>query len=70
MLRVRRPDLPRAFKTPGYPLTPLLFIGGNLWILYSLVAGGAREALIGVGIVLTGLPAYAYFKRTKQLAPA
>ena len=70
VLRVRRPDLPRAFKTPGYPLTPLLFIGGNLWILYSLVAGGAREALIGVGIVLTGLPAYAYFKRTKQLAPA
>ena len=38
VLRIRRPDLPRAFKTPGYPFTPLLFIAGNVWILYNLVA--------------------------------
>jgi APA family basic amino acid/polyamine antiporter len=68
VLRIRRPDLPRAFKTPGYPLTPLVFIVGNLWILYNLVSGGAREALIGLAIVLSGLPAFAYFKRTKQIA--
>ena len=67
VLRVRRPDLPRAFKTPGYPLTPLLFIVGNGWVLYSLVASGAREAIIGGVIVLSGLPAYLYFKRTKRI---
>ncbi len=70
VLRVRRPDLPRAFKTPGYPVTPLLFIAGNGWVLVSLVSGGAREALIGGGIVLSGVPAYLYFKRSKRLAAA
>lgn len=70
VLRVRRPDLPRAFKTPGYPVTPLLFMAGNLWVLYSLVASGAREALIGGAIVLSGVPAYAYFKRTRRLGGA
>ncbi len=69
VLRVKRPDLPRAFKTPGYPLTPLLFIVGNGWVLYSLVAFGPRMALIGFGIVLSGVPAYLYFKRTKRPSP-
>jgi len=67
VLRIRRPDLPRAFKTPGYPFTPLLFIAGNVWILYNLVTGRPKESLIGAGIVLSGLPAFAYFKRTKQI---
>ena len=65
VLRVRRADLPRAFRTPGYPLTPLVFIVGNGWVLYSLVASGAREALIGAAIVLSGAPAYLYFQRRK-----
>jgi len=63
VLRVRRPDLPRAWKTPGYPVTPLVFIAGNAWVLYSLVASGAKEALIGTAIVLSGAPAFLYFKR-------
>ncbi len=73
VLRVRRPDLPRAWKTPGYPLTPLLFIAGNVWVLYNLVASGpegARQALVGGAIVLSGVPAFAYFRRSKRLGPA
>jgi APA family basic amino acid/polyamine antiporter len=69
VLRVRRPDLPRPFKTPGYPVTPILFIAGNVWVLYNLVAGGAREALIGTAIVLSGVPAFLYFRRAKRLTP-
>lgn len=67
VLRIRRPDLPRPFKTPGYPVTPILFIVGNAWVLYNLVAGGAREALIGTAIVLSGVPAFLYFRRAKRL---
>jgi APA family basic amino acid/polyamine antiporter len=68
VLRVRRPDLPRPWKTPGYPLTPLVFIVGNGWVLFSLVASGAREALIGCAIVLSGVPAYLYFSRARAKA--
>ncbi len=36
ILRRREPDLPRAFKVPGYPVTPVLAIGACLYILSSL----------------------------------
>jgi basic amino acid/polyamine antiporter, APA family len=67
VLRVRRPDLPRAWKTPGYPLTPIVFIVGNVWVLYRLIASGAREALIGGVIVLSGVPAYLWFRRSGRI---
>jgi basic amino acid/polyamine antiporter, APA family len=64
VLRVRKPELDRPFKTPGYPITPLLFVLGNGWVLANLFASGAKSAFIGLGIVLTGLPAYLLFRRT------
>src|SRR5213078_1091766 len=36
ILRRREPDLPRAFKVPGYPVTPVLAIVACLYILSSL----------------------------------
>jgi APA family basic amino acid/polyamine antiporter len=64
ILRMRRPELDRPFKTPGYPITPLLFVLGNGWVLANLFASGAKSAFIGLGIVLTGVPAYLLFRRT------
>ena len=36
VLRRRSPDLPRSFKVPLYPVTPLLSVAGALWIITSL----------------------------------
>ena len=36
ILRRREPDLPRAFKVPGYPVTPILSIVACAYILSSL----------------------------------
>jgi len=36
VLRRREPDLPRSFKVPLYPVTPILAIAGSLWIVYNL----------------------------------
>jgi len=36
ILRVREPDLPRAFKIPGYPVTPVLSVLACGYILASL----------------------------------
>jgi len=38
VLRRRAPDLPRGFKVPGYPVTPILSILGCLWIIKDLRA--------------------------------
>ncbi|OBK40168.1 amino acid permease [Mycobacterium sp. 1165196.3] len=36
VLRVREPDLPRGFKVPGYPVTPVLSVAACGYILASL----------------------------------
>ena len=36
ILRVREPDLPRSFKVPLYPVTPILSVLACLWILSGL----------------------------------
>ena len=38
VLRRRSPDLPRGFKVPGYPVTPILSIAGCIWIIQDLRA--------------------------------
>jgi basic amino acid/polyamine antiporter, APA family len=62
VLRVRCPQGARPFRVPGYPLVPALFVVVNAWVLWSVLARGALEALVGVGIVATGIPAYAAFR--------
>jgi basic amino acid/polyamine antiporter, APA family len=65
VLRRRRPDLPRPFRVPGYPWTPALFIAAAGAVVVNTVIARPVQALIGLGIVATGLPAYfawrAYF---------
>ena len=36
VLRRTAPDLPRGFKVPGYPVTPILSVLGCLWIIQDL----------------------------------
>ena len=36
VLRIQEPDLPRGFRVPGYPVTPLLSIAACAYILFSL----------------------------------
>jgi APA family basic amino acid/polyamine antiporter len=65
VLRVRRPAVERVFRVPGYPWVPLLFIAVNVWMLWSVLTyadSSPREALFGLAIVATGVPAYAAFR--------
>ncbi len=36
VLRVRKPDLPRAFRTPWVPLIPIIGILFSVWLLSEL----------------------------------
>jgi APA family basic amino acid/polyamine antiporter len=38
VLRSTHPELPRGFKVPLYPVTPLLAIAGCVWIVFKLRA--------------------------------
>jgi len=58
VLRRRRPDAPRPFRVPGYPVTPTLFIAAAAAIVLNTVFARPQQALAGLGIVLSGTPAY------------
>jgi APA family basic amino acid/polyamine antiporter len=56
VLRQREPGRPRPFKVPLYPLTPLIFFAAALFMLYSSVRYAGSGALVGVAVMLAGIP--------------
>ncbi len=63
VLRRQRPDAPRPFRVPGYPVTPALFIAAAAAIVMNTIVARPVQAMIGLGIVATGVPAYFVWKR-------
>ena len=57
-LRYTEPDLPRPYKTWGYPLTPLLFVAISVVTLGHTLMTRPWESLAGLATVLAGLPLY------------
>ena len=58
ILRRREPDLPRPFKVPGYPVTPILAILGCLWIIKDLRIPTLLVFLIWTAVVVVWYFAY------------
>lgn len=55
---LRRKGGASEYLTPLYPLTPVVYIALSAGLLFLLAAGSPRQALAGVGVVLSGLPVY------------
>ncbi|MCW9707250.1 APC family permease [Fodinibius salsisoli] len=49
-----------SFRVPLYPATPILFMLVCCYLLYSSIAFTGSGALLGVGILLLGLPIYLF----------
>ena len=63
VLRRKMPDAPRPYRTPGYPLTPLVFVFGAIWLVLNTVRTRPIESAVGLGLILIGLPVYWSRKR-------
>ena len=64
-LRVKQPDLPRPYRTWGYPFTPLLYVIAALcsWATCWSTSRAVVQALVGLGLILLGIPAWAILRR-------
>lgn len=62
VLRRKRPDLPRPYKTIGYPVVPILFVLVAGALILSTLADSPRESILGLGLIFAGLPFYFYWK--------
>ena len=60
-LRVRQPERPRPYRAWGYPWVPALYGLANLAIALAMVVGNPLECLLSVGMLVAGLPFYAFF---------
>ncbi len=67
VLRRKRPDLVRPYKTLGYPFVPIVFVLVAGALIVSTLLESPRESLIGVGIIVVGIPFYWYWSRQKAV---
>ncbi|MCP4149369.1 MAG: amino acid permease [bacterium] len=65
-LRKKFPDMPRPYKTRGYPVVPIIFIVASAGILINTVIEKPFESLAGLGFTLLGIPVFYYWKRKKK----
>jgi APA family basic amino acid/polyamine antiporter len=52
-----------AFRTPGYPVLPALFVGAALLIVVSVLRTNPVRSGLGLLLLITGIPAYLYWVR-------
>jgi basic amino acid/polyamine antiporter, APA family len=68
-LRRRRPDLPRPYRTLGYPLVPGVFLVAALAMLASAAVMDPVPTLAGFGVILLGVPVFLAWNSVRPRAP-
>jgi len=63
VLRRCKPALQRRFRVPGFPFVPVIFCAAALGVAVSAIAESPKRALLGAGILLTGIPLFMRFRR-------
>jgi APA family basic amino acid/polyamine antiporter len=66
VFRKREPEVNRPYRTMGYPLVPALFIGTAAVLLCYTFVSNLRNSIVGVVVILLGIPVYLWFARQKR----
>ena len=66
VLRKKQPELARPYRTVGYPFVPILFVLAAIILLISTAINRPRESLMGIGLIVTGLPFYFHWRSRKN----
>ncbi|MFO0892151.1 MAG: amino acid permease [Isosphaeraceae bacterium] len=71
VLRRTRPDLHRPFRTPGFPVVPLIFLVGTGLLTAAAFAQRPMASLYSLLTILAGVPVYyALFRREGRRGPS
>lgn len=66
VLRRTRPDAPRPFRAWGHPWTTGAFVVACLGVAAVTLVEAPVRSVIGLGLIVAGLPAYAWWSRTRE----
>lgn len=67
LLRRRRPDAERPYRTWGYPGVPIAFLVINAWFLWQVYRSKPVESLTGLALIGLGVPMYYGFRRWQRI---
>ena len=69
VLRRTRPGLERPYRTWGYPVVPLVFLLGALFLLGNYLVSETRAFAFDIGFILIGVPVYVGMRWWQRRAP-
>jgi amino acid transporter len=70
VLRTKEPEVARPFRVPLYPLVPLLFCMTCVYMLQSSLAYAGIGALVGVAVLMVGMPLLLWARRLDDVKNA
>src|SRR3954463_10409181 len=62
ILRKRRPDFPRPYRTSGSPIPPAIFLIASVGMLLNALISEPLTTLICFGVILAGIPVFLIWK--------
>jgi len=66
IFRRREPRAPRPYRVWGYPATPAVFVAASAVLLYYTFTQNVRNSLIGLLVMLAGIPVYYAMGRRRK----
>jgi len=69
VLRYKRPDMPRPYRTLGYPIVPLIFVLVAVLLLGFTLKNSPRESGLGLVLIAAGIPFYRNWSRKLRKPP-
>ncbi len=66
VLRVKRPDAERLYRTPGYPVVPAVYVLGASVVVLCLFINRPATTWPGLVLAITGLPVYWLIRRAAK----
>jgi APA family basic amino acid/polyamine antiporter len=59
----RKREQGAAFRVPGYPVTPALFVLAAAYVVVSVVVSNPKNAALGAALIAAGVPVFFYWRR-------
>jgi basic amino acid/polyamine antiporter, APA family len=66
VLRAREPNVPRPYKTLGYPIAPAIFVVAMLAIVVNAIVQRPEQSGLGLLVMAAGIPLYMWLTRRRR----
>jgi APA family basic amino acid/polyamine antiporter len=66
ILRFKKPEISRPYRAWGYPILPILFVLINLGVFFNTIWAQPFQSLIGLIILVAGIPAFHYWQSKER----